>query len=47
MRTIIIFQEVDDVDHWLASPTRHEVFGPLGITAAHVRRPRRSRTGSG
>ena len=33
MRTIIIFQEVDDVEQWLASPKRHEVFGPLGITA--------------
>jgi hypothetical protein len=33
MRTIIIFQQVDDVDEWLASPTRHEIFGPLGITA--------------
>jgi hypothetical protein len=28
----MIFQEVDDVDHWLQSPKRHEVFGPLGIT---------------
>jgi len=33
MRTVIIFQEVDDVERWLASPTRHEVFGPLGITS--------------
>ena len=33
MRTIIIFQEVEDVERWLASPKRHEVFGPLGITA--------------
>jgi hypothetical protein len=33
VRTIIIFQEVDDVDHWLTSPKRHEVFGPLGITS--------------
>ena len=33
MRTIIIFHEVDDVDRWLTSPKRHEVFGPLGITA--------------
>jgi hypothetical protein len=29
----MIFHEVDDVDHWLTSPKRHEVFGPLGITA--------------
>ena len=33
MRTIMIFHEVDDVDHWLSSPKRQEVFGPLGITA--------------
>jgi hypothetical protein len=33
MRTIMIFHEVDDVDHWLSSPKRHELFGPLGITA--------------
>ncbi len=33
MRTILIFHEVDDVDHWLKSPKRHEIFGPLGITA--------------
>ena len=32
MRTILIFHEVDDVDHWLASPKRRELFGPLGIT---------------
>ncbi len=24
--------EVDDVAHWLSSPKRAEVFGPLGIT---------------
>jgi hypothetical protein len=33
MRTIMIFCEVDDVDRWLASPRRREVFGPLGMTA--------------
>jgi hypothetical protein len=33
MRTILIFHEVDDVDHWLESPRRREIFGPLGITA--------------
>ena len=32
MATIMIFHEVDNVDHWLAAPTRAEVFGPLGIT---------------
>ncbi len=33
MRTIVILQEVDDVERWLASPRRHAVFGPLGITS--------------
>ncbi|MGD0982927.1 MAG: hypothetical protein ABSA65_03800 [Acidimicrobiales bacterium] len=32
MTTMIAFHEVDDVDHWLASPRREETFGPLGIT---------------
>ncbi len=32
MATVIAFHEVDDVDHWLSTPTRGEVFGPLGIT---------------
>jgi hypothetical protein len=42
VRTIIIFQEVDDVEGWLASPTRHEVFGPLGITSRTFVDPERS-----
>ena len=33
MATDLAFHEVDDVDHWLSSPKREEVFGPLGITA--------------
>ncbi len=33
MATLMLFHEVDDVDHWLASPVREEFFGPLGITA--------------
>ena len=32
MTTAMIFHEVDDVDHWLKSPKREEVFGPIGIT---------------
>jgi len=32
MATLLIFHEVDDVAHWLQSPKREEVFGPLGIT---------------
>jgi 3-oxoacyl-[acyl-carrier-protein] synthase III len=33
MATVLIFHEVDDVDHWLGSPMREEFFGPLGMTA--------------
>jgi hypothetical protein len=32
MATHIAFHEVNDVDHWLTSSRRDEVFGPLGIT---------------
>ena len=39
METLVLFHEVDDVDHWLASPTREEYFGPLGITARTFRDP--------
>ncbi|MEX1335284.1 MAG: hypothetical protein AB1Z66_08300 [Candidatus Limnocylindrales bacterium] len=31
MTTVIAYHDVDDVDHWLDSPKREEVFGPLGI----------------
>jgi hypothetical protein len=30
--TVIAYHEVDDRDHWLASPNREEFFGPLGVT---------------
>jgi hypothetical protein len=33
MATVLIFHEVDDVGHWLASPKRMELFGPLGMSA--------------
>ena len=32
MPTIIGHHDVKDKDHWLASPKREELFGPLGIT---------------
>jgi hypothetical protein len=32
MATYVITHEVDDVDHWLSSPKREELFGPAGIT---------------
>jgi hypothetical protein len=39
MPTLLAFHEVDDVDHWLSSPKREEVFGPLGITVRTFRDP--------
>jgi hypothetical protein len=33
MATVMVFHEVDDVDHWLRSPKREEFFAPLGMTA--------------
>ena len=32
MATIIAFHEVDDVEHWLRSRKREEIFGAMGIT---------------
>ena len=32
MTTLMIFHEVDNVDHWLHSPKRNELAGPLGAT---------------
>jgi hypothetical protein len=32
MPTVIGHHDVKDQKHWLASPKRKEVFGPLGIT---------------
>jgi hypothetical protein len=32
MPTIIGHHDVKDKDHWLTSPKREEVFGPLGVT---------------
>jgi len=32
MTTVIAHHDVKDKDHWLASPKREEVFGPLGVT---------------
>jgi hypothetical protein len=39
MATHVIFHEVDDVEHWLQSPIRKEVFGPMGITVRTFRDP--------
>ena len=32
MTLVIAYHEVDDREHWLASPKREEFFGPLGVT---------------
>ena len=39
MPTLLVCHEVDDVDHWLASPKREEFFGPLGMTVRTFRDP--------
>ena len=39
MATYVITHEVDDVEHWLRSPKREEVFGPMGITVRTFRDP--------
>ena len=39
MATLLVFHEVDDVDHWAASPKREELFGPMGITVRTFRDP--------
>jgi hypothetical protein len=32
MPTMLVTHEVEDVDHWLKSPNREQLFGPLGYT---------------
>lgn len=32
MNTVMITHEVEDVDHWVSSPKRNELFPALGIT---------------
>jgi hypothetical protein len=32
MPTVIAHHDVKDTEHWLTSPRREEVFGPLGVT---------------
>jgi hypothetical protein len=32
MPSVIAHHDVKDTDHWLASPKREQVFGPLGVT---------------
>ena len=42
MPTLLVFHEVDDVEHWLSSPKREELFGPLGITVRTFTDPAKS-----
>ena len=42
MATYVITHEVDDVEHWLSSPKREEVFGPIGITVRPFHDPQGS-----
>jgi hypothetical protein len=30
--TVIGYHDVKDTEHWLASPKREELLGPLGVT---------------
>ena len=39
MATYVITHEVNDVERWLSSPKRDEVFGPMGITIRTFRDP--------
>lgn len=32
MPTILAYHNVKDQKHWLASPRREEIFGPIGVT---------------
>jgi hypothetical protein len=32
MPTVMAYHDVNDRDHWLASPKREEFFAPLGVT---------------
>jgi hypothetical protein len=43
MATHLVFHEVDDVAHWLSSPKREEVFGPIGVTVRPFRDPQGSK----
>lgn len=32
MPTVVVHHDVKDTDHWLSSPQREELFGPLGVS---------------
>jgi hypothetical protein len=37
--TVIAVHDIKDKDHWLASPKREELFGPLGISVRTFANP--------
>jgi hypothetical protein len=39
MATYLVLHEVDDVEHWLGSGKREEIFGPMGVTVRTFRDP--------
>jgi hypothetical protein len=43
MPTVLAFHEVDDVDHWVSSPKRAEVFGTAGVSVRTFRDPQGSK----
>ena len=43
LATYLAFHEVDDVQHWLSSPKREEIFEPMGITARTFHDPEGSK----
>lgn len=43
MATYLAFHDVDDVEHWLRSPKREEIFGPMGITVRTFHDPEGSK----
>jgi len=46
MPTVIAHHDVKDKDHWLASPKREEVFGPIGVTNIRTSLTPRTQPGS-
>jgi hypothetical protein len=42
MQTVVAVHEVDDVDHWAASPKRQEFFGAQGMSVRIFRDPQGS-----
>ena len=43
LATYLAFHEVDDVQHWLSSPKRAEIMGPLGVSVRTFHDPEGSK----